>query len=96
MSLHELRNLGRLDVTPIGAQDPTSAGVKCADPVFPGVLAYFEPPQLLIRVGLGLEHDPRGDSAGLDVGDGLVDLVERSRFADHAGLAGGVKLEHLA
>ena len=56
-----------------------------------------------VRVGslrgcrrLRLEHDPRGDSAGLDVGYGLVDLVERSRFADHACLAGRVKLEHLA
>ena len=45
---------------------------------------------------LGLEHDPRGDFAALDVGDGLVYLVERSCFADHARLAGRVKLEHLA
>jgi DDE superfamily endonuclease len=45
---------------------------------------------------LWLEHDPRGDSAGFDVGDRLVYLVERSRFADHARFAGGVKLEHLA
>ena len=45
---------------------------------------------------LWLEHDPRGDSAGFDVGYGLVDLVERSGFADHACLAGCVKLEHLA
>ena len=45
---------------------------------------------------LWLEHDPRGDSAGLDVGYGFVDLVERSGFADHACLAGRVKLEHLA
>lgn len=29
---------------------------------------------------LWLEHNPRGDSAGLDVGDGLVDLVERPCF----------------
>jgi hypothetical protein len=49
-----------------------------------------------IRDGLWFEYDPCGDSAGLDVGDRLVDLVERSRFADHAGLAGGVQLEHLA
>ena len=45
---------------------------------------------------LRLEHDPRGDSAGIDVGDRFVDLVERSGFADHAGLAGGVQFEHLA
>jgi hypothetical protein len=45
---------------------------------------------------LWLEHDPRGDSAGFDVGYGFVDLVERSGFADHACLAGCVKLEHLA
>jgi hypothetical protein len=45
---------------------------------------------------LRLEYDPGGDSAGLDVGDGRVDLVERSGFADHACLAGCVKLEHLA
>ena len=45
---------------------------------------------------LWLKYDPGGDSAGLDVGDGLVDLVERSGFADHACLAGCVQLEHLA
>ena len=45
---------------------------------------------------LRLEHDPRGDSAGFDVSDRLVDLVERSRLSDHAGLTGGVQLEHLA
>ena len=45
---------------------------------------------------LHLEDDAGGDSAGLDVGDGLVDLLERSGLADHAGLAGGVELEHLA
>jgi hypothetical protein len=45
---------------------------------------------------LGLEHDPCGDPAGFDVGYGLVDLVERSRFADHACLASAVELEHLA
>jgi hypothetical protein len=48
------------------------------------------------RCRLGLEHDPRGDSAGFDVGDRLVYLVERSCFADHACLAGGVQFEHLA
>ena len=45
---------------------------------------------------LRLEHDPRGDSARLDVGDRFVYLVERSGFADHAGLAGSVQFEHLA
>jgi hypothetical protein len=49
-----------------------------------------------IRDGLWFEYDPCGDSAGLDVGDRFVDLVERSCFADHAGLAGGVELEYLA
>ena len=38
--------------------------------------------------GLGFEHDPGGDSAGLDVGYRLVDLVEGRGFADHACLAG--------
>lgn len=89
-----MHSLGRLGV-PIGAHDLTTAGVKCADPVFRAFDA-FEPPQLLIRERLGLEHDPCGDPAGLDVGDGLVYFVERSRFADHACLAGGVQREHLA
>lgn len=44
----------------------------------------------------GLEHDACGDSAGFEVSDRVVDLVERSRFADHSCLAGRVKLEHLA
>jgi hypothetical protein len=48
-----------------------------------------------IAAYLRLEHDSRGDSAGLEVGDCLVYLVERSRFADHACLAGVVQLEHL-
>jgi hypothetical protein len=63
--------------------------------VFPGRFGAFEPPQFLVREGLGL-HDPCGDPAGLDVGDRLVYLVERSRFPDHACLAGVVQLEHLA
>jgi hypothetical protein len=46
--------------------------------------------------GLGLEHDACGDSAGFEVGDRVVDLVERPRFADHACFAGRVKLEDLA
>jgi hypothetical protein len=45
---------------------------------------------------LELEHNPCSDSAGFDVGDRLVYLVERSRFADHARPAGVVQLEHLA
>lgn len=45
---------------------------------------------------LGLEHDARGDSAGLKVSDRLVYMVERAGFADHAGPSGVVQLEHLA
>lgn len=36
---------------------------------------------------LGLKHDPCGDSAGLNVGDRLVYLIEWSCFADYACLA---------
>ena len=45
---------------------------------------------------LRLEHDPCGDPTRFDVSDRLVDVVEWSCFADHACLAGGVKLEYLA
>ena len=47
---------------------------------------------LLARV----EDDPRGDAAGLDVGDRLVDLLQRPDLADDVRLACGVQLEHLA
>jgi hypothetical protein len=50
----------------------------------------------LRRLLLGLEHDSRGDSAGLYVGDRIVDLVKRSRLPDDACLAGGVEFEDLA
>src|ERR1700733_1550512 len=53
-------------------------------------------PRSLIRGGLGHEHDPCGDPAGLDVSDRLVYPGERSRLAYHARLASAVQLEHLA
>ena len=43
-----------------------------------------------------IEHDPRGDSAGLDVSNRLIDLVQRACLADHARFTGGVQFEHLA
>src|SRR5512132_1073805 len=44
----------------------------------------------------GLEHDPRRDAPGLEVGDRLVDVVERAGLADDAGAASGVQRENLA
>jgi hypothetical protein len=45
---------------------------------------------------LWFEHDSRGDAAGRDVGDRLIDLVQPSGFPDHSGLAGGMQLEYFA
>src|SRR5437867_12579639 len=43
-----------------------------------------------------LEDDPGGDAAGLDVGDRLVDVVERAPLADDARPARGMEVEDLA
>jgi hypothetical protein len=43
-----------------------------------------------------LEHDASGDAAVLDVGDRLVDLLERADLARDVGAARRVELEHFA
>ena len=45
---------------------------------------------------LGLKDDAGGDPAALDVGDRLVDLVERANLTRDMGAARRVEFEHLA
>ncbi len=75
---------------------PAPRTTNLQTPLFPAVAPCLPTPQLLIRDGLGREHNPCRDPPSLDVGDRLVYPGERSRLAYHARLAGAVQLEHLA
>ena len=49
-----------------------------------------------VSLSLHPEDDPSSDASRFDVGDCLVDVVERACLADHLRPAGGVELEDLA